>query len=139
MVTRPGDRGLPPIAELAIAAMALVIIGGTYIAAHIPREVPLLLPTILAVLAGALLMVNLLLLRGIKEFAWATFRLVFGWSLAGYGVIAALLTYVFVRSDIPGDVMAFLAAMLVIYALDIPLLLAFSVARYQPVGSSQEP
>jgi hypothetical protein len=139
VVTRPADRSLPPIAEIAIAAMALVIIGGTYIAAHIPREVPLLLPTLLAVMAGALLVVNLLLLKGIKEFAWGTFRLVFGWSFAGYGVIAALLVYVFVRSDIPGDVMAFLAAMLVIYAVDIPTLLGFSVARYQPVDSVHEP
>lgn len=138
MVSRPGVRNLPPVAELAIGTMALVVIGGTYIAAHIPREVPLLLPTILVVVAGALLLVNLLLLRGIEEFAWNTFRLVFTWSLAGYGVIAALLTYVFVQGNIPGDVMGFLAAMLVVYALDIPLLFAFSVARYQTVDSSQE-
>ena len=135
MVTRPAERSLPPIAELAIGVIALVVIGGTYIAAHIPREVPLLLPSILAVAAGALLLLNFLLLRGIKEFAWRIFRLVFAWSLAGYGVIAALLTYVFVRSDVPGDVMGFLAAMLVIYALDIPLLFGFSVARYQPIDA----
>jgi len=134
--TKDGD--LPPVTELAIGTMALVIIGGTFIAAHIPRDVPLLLPSILAVVAGALLLLNLILVRGIEQFAWGVFRLVFVWSFAGYGVIAALLVYVFVRGDIPGDVMGFLAAMLVIYALDIPLLFAFSVARYQPVDSRQE-
>jgi hypothetical protein len=137
VVSRPGERKLPPITELAIGTMALVVIGGTYIAAYIPRDVPLLIPTILVVVAGAFLLVNVLLLRNIKEFDWNTFRLVFAWSLAGYGVIAALLTYVFLKGDIPGDVMSFLAAMLVVYAFNIPLLFAFSVARYQTVDSSQ--
>ena len=136
MVSRPGDRKLPPITELAIATMALIVIGGTYIAAYIPKDVPLLIPTILVVVAAALLLVNVVLLRGIKDFDWNTFRLVFAWSLAGYGVIAALLTYVFLKGDIPGDVMSFLAAMLVVYAFNIPLLFAFSVARYQAVGST---
>ena len=40
--------------------------------------------------------------------------------------------FVFLRDDIPGDVMTFLIAMLVIFAVNIPLLFAFSVARYQP-------
>jgi hypothetical protein len=112
--------------------MALVVIGGTFIAGHIPDNVPLLLPTILAVAAAALLLLNIYLTSTLKPFAWGVFRQVFGWSLAGYGVIAALLLFVFIRDDIPGDVMTFLTAMLVIFAVNIPLLFAFSVARYQP-------
>jgi len=132
------ERELPPVTELAIATMVLVVIGGTFIAAHIPRDVPLLLPAVLMVTGYALLVVNLFLLTRIKDFAWATFRLVFSRSLAGYGVIAALLTYVFVRDDIPNDVMAFLATMLVLFALDIPLLFGFSVARYQPADAASQ-
>ena len=132
MVMPSTGRKLPPIAELAIVTMILVVTGGTYIASHIPDDVPLLLPTILAVAAAILLLVNVYLTSTLKPFAWGVFKQVFGWSLAGYGVISGLLMFVFIRDDIPGDVMTFLIAMLVIFAVNIPLLFAFSVARYQP-------
>ena len=132
MVMPSTGRKLPPITEIAIATMALVVIGGTYIAGHIPDDVPLLLPAILAVAAAVLLVLNLYLLSTVQPFAWGAFKQVFGWSLVGYGVISALLMFVFLRDDIPGDVMTFLIAMLVIFAVNIPLLFAFSVARYQP-------
>jgi hypothetical protein len=132
MVMPTTGRKLPPIAEIAIVTMILVVSGGTYIAGHIPDDVPLLLPTILAVAAAVLLAVNVYLTSTLKPFAWGVFRQVFGWSLVGYGVISALLMFVFIRDDIPGDVMTFLIAMLMIFAVNIPLLFAFSVARYQP-------
>lgn len=131
MVMPDAGRKLPPISEIAVVTMSLVVAGGIFIAAHIPREVPLLLPTILAVVAAVLLGLNLYLTSTLKDFAWPVFRLVFGWSLAAYAVIAGLLMFVFLRDDIPNDVMTFLIAMLVIYAVNVPLLFAFSVARYQ--------
>ncbi len=132
MVMPTTGRKLPPIAELCVVTMALVIIGGTFIAGHIPEHVPLLLPTVLAVAAAIILAVNLYLLSKIGPFAWAVFKQVFGWSIVAYAVIAGLLMFVFLRDNIPGDVMTFLIAMLIIYAIDIPLLFGFSVARYQP-------
>lgn len=131
MVMPAAGRKFPPIAEIAIVTMVLVITGGTYIAGHIPDEVPLTLPTILAVAAAALLVLNVYLVSTLKQFAWRVFKQVFGWSLAAYGVISGLLMFVFIRDDIPGDVMTFLIAMLVIFAINIPLLFGFSVARYQ--------
>jgi hypothetical protein len=136
MVTDREELNLPPVSEIAIVTMVLVVIGGVFIAGHIPNHVPLLLPTILMVAGYAVLIANLYLLSRVREFAWGMFRLVFTRAFAGYGVIAGLLTYVFVRDEIPNDVMAFLFGMLLLFALDIPLLLAFSVARYQPPESS---
>ena len=132
MVMPDPDRKLPPVAEIGMVVMALVVIGGTYIAAKIPQDVPLLLPTIFAIAAAVLLAANVYLTTTIKGFAWDIFKQVFGWALVGYGVISALLMFVFIRDDIPGDVMTFLIAMLVIFAVNIPLLVGFSVARYQP-------
>jgi hypothetical protein len=132
MVSAQHERDLPPITEFAIATMILVVIGGTFIAGHVPRHVPLLLPTILLIAAAVSLLANMVMLSRIGEFSWSTFRHVFIRSLVGYGVIAGLLAYVFIRGDIPNNVMAFLAGMLFIFALNIPLLFAFSVARYQP-------
>ena len=132
MVMPTTGRKLPPITEIAIVTMILVVIGGTFIAAYIPDDVPLVAPMVLAAVATGLLVLNVYLTSRLKPFAWAVFKQVFGWSLVGYGVISALLMFVFIRDDIPGDVMTFLIAMLLIYAVNIPLLLAFSVARYQP-------
>jgi hypothetical protein len=131
MVMPDSGRKFPPISEIAVLTLALVVVGGTFIAAHIPKEVPLLLPTILAVAAAVLLLFNVYLTATLKEFAWSVFKQVFAASLAAYAVIAGLLMFVFIRDDIPGDVMTFLISMLVIYAINIPLLFAFSVARYQ--------
>jgi hypothetical protein len=129
------EQKLPPVSELAIATMVLVISGGIYMAGHIPDDVPTLVPSILTAIAAVILAVNVVMLARVKPFAWAIFRQVAGWSLVGYGVISALLLWVFLRDDIPGDVMTLLAASLVIYAVNIPLLFGFSVARYQPVES----
>ena len=85
------------------------------------------------------------LVRGFVTALWMTVTLipffvvfgardqVAGWSLVGYGVISGLLLWVFIRDDIPSDVMTLLTASLVIFAVNIPLLFGFSVARYQPV------
>ena len=42
-----------------------------------------------------------------------------------------MLVYVFARDHTPAGPMAVLAVMLAIFAVDIPMLFAFSVARYQ--------
>jgi len=125
------SRRLPPIQQLAVATLALIVIGGIYTAAHLPRHVPQG-PTIgLLAAACVLLAVNLLLLARIEDFAWGAFRLVAGWVLAAYAVIAGMLEYVFVYDHTRGAQLAILTAMLVVFAVDIPLLLGFSVARFQ--------
>ena len=125
------NRDLPPVAEVAIATMVLIVIGGVFITAHIPRSVPLALPVLLVVAAAGLLAVNIVLLTRIESFAWPTFRLVARWAFAAYVFIAGMLEFVFVYDHTPGNVLALLTAMLAVYAVDIPLLFAFSVARYQ--------
>ena len=127
------EQKLPPVSELAIATMVLVVTGGIYMAGHIPNDVPTLLPTVLTAVAALILVVNVVMLARVKRFAWPIFKQVAGWSLVGYGVISGLLLWVFLRDDIPSDVMTLLSASLVIFAVNIPLLFGFSVARYQPV------
>lgn len=134
------ERRFPPISEICVVTMLLVIIGGIFIAGHLPREVPLTVPVILLVAAAVLLAVNVYLLSTLRDFDWKTFFLVAKWSLLAYLVIAGLLEYVFAYDHTPGRVLAVLTGMLVIYAVDIPLLFAFSVARYQtpePAASTE--
>ena len=65
------ERRLPPIQEIAVATLVLIVIGGIYTAAHLPRHVPQG-PTIgLLVAACVLLAVNVTLLSRIEGFAWS--------------------------------------------------------------------
>jgi len=129
--TTAEERKLPPITEVSIATMILVIVGGIYIVSYLPRSVSLALPIALTVSAAMLLLANVYLISRITPFAWDYFWLVAKWSFAAYVVIAGMLEYVFIHDDTPGDVLAVLSASLVIYAVNIPLLFGFSVARYQ--------
>ncbi len=125
---------LPPVARLATATLALVVSGGIYLAATVNRSASLVPALVLASAAALVLAVNGVLLARIREFAWATFRRVGGWALLAYAVIAGILEFVFVYDHTPGRQLALFTAMLVLFAVDVPLLLAFSVARYQPAA-----
>jgi hypothetical protein len=132
------ERRLPPITEVAIATMVLVVTGGIYLAAYLPRRAPLGPAVGLLVAAGALLLWNVVTLSRVREFAWDKFFLVGGWALLAYVVIAGMLEYVFVLDHTPGGLLLVLTLMLVVFAVNIPMLLAFSVARYQPVGRAAD-
>ena len=128
------DRKLPPVAEIAVVSIALMLVGGVYLAAQLPGHPALALPVAM-VAAGALLTVaDMVLLSRIRPFAWPTFFLVFRWGLVAYLVIAGLLGYVFIHDHTPGAAMAVLAATLVVFAFDVPVILAFTVARFQDPG-----
>ena len=125
------ERPLPPVQPIAVATLVLIVTGGIYTASHLPRHVPQG-PTI-ALLAAAcvLLAVNVSLLARIENFAWGSFRLVAGWVFAAYIIIAGMLEYVFVYDHTRGSQLVILTAMLAVFAINIPLLLGFSVARFQ--------
>ena len=134
------ERRLPPVSELCILTLSLVIVGGVYIAGHIPDPVPMTLPIVLLVAAAAVLAVNVVLLSRLRDFDWNSFWLVARWSFVAYLVIAGMLEYIFLRNNTPDDVMLVLSGMLAIYAVNIPLLFGFSVARYQdPRSATAEP
>jgi hypothetical protein len=124
---------LPPVTLVATGTLVLLVSGGIYMAAQINHSATLVVPTVLAVAAGLALLTNVALLARIKEFAWASFFLVFKWALLAYAVIAGILEFVFVYDKTPGHQLALFSVMLVIFALNVPVLLAYSVARYQPV------
>ena len=52
---RPADpeRDLPPVTELAMASLALIVIGGIYLSAHLPEHVSLVPPAILLACSAA--------------------------------------------------------------------------------------
>jgi hypothetical protein len=118
------DRQLPPIAELGAGTLALSVIAAIVITAKIPGDPPLAIAVPLLAAAG------LLLLARVHDFAWGTFFLVAKWSLLGYIVIAGMIEFTFIYDDTPTATLIAMSTMLALFAVDVPLLLGFSVARY---------
>ena len=132
--TRPGpsvlDRRLPPVAELTVTSVALMVLGGVYLAAHLPT-VPPLGPAVGLLAGGGVLTVAAMgLLARIRPFAWRTFFLVVRWAFVAYVVIAGLLALVFIYDHTRGTTLVVLMLTLVVFAIDVPMIVAFTVARY---------
>ena len=121
---------LPPIAEIAVGAMTLIIVGGITLASRLPRPAPL--PALIALLAVAavLVLVDVVLLARLRDFAWPLFFKVAKWTLLAYAVMYWILVFTFVYDHVSGSTLAVLTLMLVVIAVDVPLLFGFSVARY---------
>lgn len=128
------ERRLPPVAELLVLSVALMLGSGVYLAAHLPNPPPLG-PAVVLVAAGATAtLVAVGLLSRIQPFAWATFFLVARWAFLAYVVIAGLLGFVFILDHTRGATLEVLLASLVVFALDVPAVVAFTVARYEAVA-----
>ena len=125
-------RQLPPIAEAAVASMVLVIVGTIYLAGNIANDPSLVIPIVLEAVAVAVLLVASVLLRRIEDFAWRTFLVVGRWSLLAYLIIGGMIEFVFIRDSTPAARLATLTVGLAVFVLSVTLILAFSVARYQP-------
>ena len=124
------ERRLPPVTELGMASLGLVVIGGIYIAAHLPRHVPLG-PAFALLAASALVMGgNIVALGRVEGFNWTAFFGVAKWAAIAYVVIAGMLEYVFLKDGTRGGELVVLTLSLVVYAVHIPLLIGFTVARY---------
>jgi len=124
------SRRFPPVAGLAIVSLALVVIGGILMASYIPRRPPLGVPVAIAVVSAVLLLAGSYLLSRLRQFAWDRFFLVFRWALLAYVISAAMIGFAFIRDHARGAPLAVVLVLLVIFALDVPLIIAVTVARY---------
>ncbi|MGH8273436.1 MAG: hypothetical protein ACRES9_04135 [Gammaproteobacteria bacterium] len=121
---------LPPVTQIGMLSLALIVAGVIYLATHLPQKVPLD-PAIALLAVSALLLVgNLFALRQVKGFHWARFFQVAKWALLAYAITAGLIEYVFLRNGLSGGVLVVLTLSIVVYAVHVPILIAFTVARY---------
>ena len=123
-------KKLPPVSEISVAVLTLVVAGGVYLASHLPKHVSLVPTTILVTLAGLLVILNVFLLSRIPGFAWDKFFLVAKWTLLAYGVIAGTLEYIFIKDGTRGSVLLLMTSALVLFAVNLPIHFGFTVARY---------
>lgn len=118
---------------LAITSLVFAVIGGIVLAAQYGRVPSLVVPTVLAAVGGLLLVTALVLLARVRAFAWPVFSRVMGWGLVAYCVEAGILAFVFIHDHTPTRELLLFGAMLLLFAVDVPLMLGYSVARWQPV------
>lgn len=124
------ERTLPPVTQLAMGSLALIVAGGIYLASHLPRQVPLTPAVILLAASASLLALNLLLLSRVKGFPWNRFFAVGKWALLAYAITAGLIEYAFLRDGMSGGPLVVLTLSIIVYAVHVPVLIAFTVARY---------
>jgi hypothetical protein len=125
------ERRLPPVTAVGMTSLALIVAGGIYLSAHIPDHVPLAPAVVLLVLSAALLVANLLLLLRVPGFARERFFGVAKWALLAYAVTAGMIEYAFLRNGLSGGTLVVLTLSLVVYAVHVPMLIGFTVARYE--------
>ena len=124
------DRRLPPVTEVAMASLALIVAGGVYLSAHLPQHVPLAPAIVLLALSVLLMFGNLASLARVRGFAWERFFAVAKWSLLAYTVIAGMIEYAFLQNHLHGGALVVLTLSLVVFAVHVPTLVGFTVARY---------
>ncbi|MDX6580460.1 MAG: hypothetical protein QOJ47_2009 [Gaiellales bacterium] len=125
------DRRLPPVTEIGAASMIAIAAGVIYLASYLPKHAPLGVAVALLVVAAALQLTNAFLLLRLKDFAWERFFQVGGWALLAYAVIAGMIEFAFVFDKTRGAQLVVMTLMLALFMLNVPVLIAFTVARYQ--------
>ena len=130
---RPFERKLPPVVVVAMVGLTLAITGGVLVVAQIGQKPSLAVPTGFMVGAIALELVAIVMLVTIRPFAWDRFFLVLGWALLAYVLQSGIIEWSFIINEVPGRPLAVLTAGLVVFATIVPLMIAFTVARYQSV------
>jgi hypothetical protein len=125
------DRKLPPVTEIGAAAMIAIAVGVIYNASYLPKHAQTSVAIAILVVAAALELTNALLLWRIREFAWPRFRQVAGWALLAYAVISGMIEFAFVYDHTRGTQLVILTLLLTLFMLNVPVLIAFTVARYQ--------
>jgi hypothetical protein len=125
------EQRLPPVTELGVVSMALIVAGGISIASKLPGHVPLTLPSLLLGASALVMGANVVALSRVDGFDWDAFFGVAKWALVAYAVIAGMLEFVFLHDGTRGGVLVVLTLSLIVYAVHVPLLIGFTVARYR--------
>lgn len=125
------EKRYPPVTQLGMLSLALIVAGGIYLSSHIPQHVPLGPAIGLLVASTIVLALNFVLLSRVPDFAWARFFQVGRWALLAYLFTAGMILYAFLRDHLSGGPLVILTLSLIVYALQVPTLIGFTVARYE--------
>jgi len=121
----------PRVTELGILSIGLVAAGVIYLAAYMPKKAPTGIAVALLAAAVAVFAANVAMLMREQGFAWWRFKIVARWMLLVYLVIAGMIEYAFLYDHTKGTTLVLLTALLAMFTVNVPLIVAFTVARYE--------
>jgi hypothetical protein len=124
------DRRLPPVTQIGMGSLALIVAAGIYLSANLPQHVSLAPAVVLVALSALLLAANLVALSRVEDFPWSRFADIAKWALLAYLVVAGMIEYSFVRNHVSGGPLVVLTLALIIFAVHVPTLIGFTVARF---------
>lgn len=130
---RPFERKLPPVVEVAMVALAAAVTGGVILASQVTEDPSLVFPTVLMIVAAVLELVSIVLAVRVRPFAWDRFRQVYLWGFVAYAIQGGMIEWSFAKNDTPSGPLTLLTIGIVVFSTIVPLMIAFTVARYQAV------
>lgn len=131
MTQKTSEFRYPPVDMLAVLSMALVILGAILMVSKMNSSAVSNVAYGLDGLAFLILLVAIALLFKSSNLAFSTFWLVFKWTLLVYIVISGFLTFIFVYNHTPSSRLVAIIIALIIFALDVPINISFTVAKSQ--------
>ena len=131
-----GDQTRSPIVAASIAAIAFAFLAIGVIAAYLPKSVPLAWPETFLVISAILTVVAVVLLSRRQSFAWPLFFEVVRWVCILPLIFAATAIFIFLADGTSGVTLGIMIAVLLLAAINIPLVIGFSVARHERVQDS---
>jgi hypothetical protein len=124
------ERRLPPVTQLGMLSLAMIVAGGIYLSSHIPNHVSLAPAVVLLCASAALLAGNLAALARVQSFPWERFFAIARWAFLAYLIIAAMIEYAFLRNNLSGGPLVVMTLSLLVFAVHVPVLISFTVARF---------
>jgi hypothetical protein len=124
------ERRLPPVTQVGMLSLALIVAGGIYLSSHIPNHVSIAPAVVLLCASVALLAGNLAALARVPDFPWGRFFEIARWAFLAYVIIAAMIEYAFLRNNLSGGPLIVMTLSLLVFAVHVPVLISFTVARF---------
>lgn len=129
------NNKFPKAVEAVTLSLACVVIGGIWLGSHAAAPtVSLTLPTVLLIASAVLFLVGVVMIARVDGFAWSSWLTVGKWALLAYMLEGGMILFAFVHNDVRGSTLAVVIGSIAMFMIDVPFLIATTVARYDTPG-----
>lgn len=126
------NKPFPKAVEVVTLSLACVVIGGVWLGSHVSTTTrpSLGVPTGLLIASGAFFLADMVMISRVPGFAWSSWVTVGKWTLLAYVIESGMILYAFVHNHVRGSTLGVVIGLTAMFAIDVPFLVATTVARY---------